>query len=134
MVPIAVVNGLPEIGVSAVIVLAVVAKVAGTQGDTLKAVLNLLPKVGEVVERPKPISLPTDGTVYDPELAHCCSCEPERAAAISIRLETQKAEALKVCLEAQVLQVELERRRLLLQKGELGPFEAAPAAQQVPNP
>ncbi len=102
--------------------------------DEIKAVLNLLPKVGEVVERPKPISLPTDGTVYDPELAHCCSCEPERAAAISIRLEKQKAEALKACLEAQVLQVELERRRLLLQKGELGPFEAAPAAQQVPNP
>ena len=89
----------------------------------IKNELQLLPKVGEVVEKPKPISLPTDGTVYDPELAHCCSCEPERAAAIEIRLEKQKAEALKACLEAQVLQVELERRRLLLQKGELAPFE-----------
>jgi hypothetical protein len=92
----------------------------------IKNVLQLLPKVGEVVEKPKPISLPTDGTVYDPELAHCCSCEPERAAAIEIRLEKQKAEALKACLEAQVLQVELERRRLLLQKGELAPFETPP--------
>jgi len=44
-------------------------------------VLQLLPKNGMVVERPKPISVPIDGTVYDPELAHCCSCEPERAAA-----------------------------------------------------
>ena len=76
------------------------------------------------MERPRPISLPTDGTVYDPELAHCCSCEPERAAAIAIRLEKQKAEALKECLEAQQLQLEIERRKLLLQRGELGPFNA----------
>lgn len=101
--------------------------------DEIKNVLKLLPKVGEVVDNPKPISLPTDGTVYDPELAHCCSCEPERAAAISIRLEKQKAEALKACLEAQALEVELERRRLLLQKGELSPFEAPAPVQSLPN-
>ena len=101
--------------------------------NEIKAVLNLLPKVGEVVERPKPISIPTDGTVYDPELAHCCSCEPERAAAISIRLEKQKAEALKACIEAQTLQLELERRKLLLQKGELAPFNA-PATTNAPAP
>lgn len=58
--------------------------------------------------------------MYDPELAHCGSCEPERAAAIAIRLEEQKAEAVKACLE--VKQLELERRRLLLQKGDLTPF------------
>lgn len=90
--------------------------------DELKKTLKLLPDVGDVVERPRPISLPTDGTVYDAELAYCCSCEPERAAAISIKLQKQKAEALKACLEAQTLELELERRRLLLQKGELGPF------------
>ena len=99
---------------------------------------KLLPKVGQVVERPRPISLPTDGTVYDPELAHCCSCEPERAAAIGIRLEKQKAEALKECLEAQQLQLEIERRKLLLQRGELAPFDAlarlgpAPAMNLLP--
>jgi len=98
----------------------------------IKSTLNLLPKVGQVVERPRPISLPTDGTVYDPELAHCCSCEPERAAAIMIRLEKQKAEALKECLEAQQLQLELERRRLLLQKGELGSFDAPAVVSQAP--
>jgi hypothetical protein len=90
----------------------------------IKDTLKLLPTVGQVVERPRPISVPTDGTVYDPELAHCCSCEPERAAAIAIRLEKQKAEALKECLEAQQLQLEIERRRLLLQRGELAPFDA----------
>jgi hypothetical protein len=92
--------------------------------EQIRNVLRLLPRVGDVTEKPKPISLPTDGAVYDPELAHCCSCEPEREAAIAIRLEKQKAEALMACLEAQVLEVELQRRRMLLQKGELAPFDA----------
>jgi thermitase len=92
--------------------------------NQIKDQLKLLPKVGQVVERPKPISLPTDGTVYDPELAHCCSCEPERAAAIGIRLERQKAQALRECLEVQRLQLELDRRRLLLQRGDLASFDA----------
>jgi thermitase len=96
--------------------------------DQIRKTMRLLPRVGQVVERPRPISLPTDGTVYDPELAHCCSCEPERAAAIAIRLEKQKAEALKECLEAQQLQLELERRRLLLQKGELAAFDSVSPA------
>ncbi len=91
----------------------------------IKNLLKLLPKVGDIVEKPKPISLPTDGTVYDPELAHCCSCEPERTAAIRVQLEKQKAEAIKACLETQILELELQRRRLLLQKGELAPFEGA---------
>lgn len=85
-------------------------------------ILALLPKPGEVVERPRPFTLPTDGTVYDPELAHCCSCEPERAAAIAIRLEKEKAEAMKLCLEVQQLEADVRRRRLLLDKGELAPF------------
>jgi Subtilase family len=102
--------------------------------NQIKAVLKLLPQVGDIVERPKPVSIPTDGTVYDPELAHCCSCEPERAAAITIQLEKQKAEALKACLEAQVLELELQRRRMLLQKGELAPFDTLSAAAALPAP
>jgi len=31
-------------------------------------------------------SLPTDGTRYDPDVAHCCSIEPKREAAITIQL------------------------------------------------
>ena len=93
----------------------------------IKAILQLLPKVGDVTEQEKPISLPTDGTVYDPELAHCSSCEPEREAATEIELRKQQAEALKACLDVQLLELELERRRLLLQNGELAPFEIAEA-------
>jgi thermitase len=84
----------------------------------VKAALKLLPQVGALVQRPKPISLPTDGVVYDPELAHCCSCEPQREAAMEIELRKKEA-------EVKLLEAELERRRLLLQKGELGPFECA---------
>jgi len=104
--------------------------------DEVKKSLKLLPKIGDTVDAPRPITLPTDGTVYDPELAHCCSCEPERAAAIEIQLEKQKADALNACLQAQLLQLELERRRKLLDQGELAPFDGtqapAPAAGLTP--
>jgi thermitase len=93
--------------------------------NEIRNLLRLLPRVGEITERAKPISLPTDGVVYDPELAHCCSCEPEREAAIAIQLEKQKAESLKACLEAQILELELQRRRMLLQRGELDTFDKA---------
>jgi thermitase len=98
----------------------------------IKNVLKLLPKVGDVVEKPKPISVPTDGAVYDPELAHCCSCEPEREAALAIQLQKQKADALKACLEVQVLELELQRRRMLLQKGDLAAFTTS--STPAPSP
>ncbi|HKE33270.1 MAG TPA: hypothetical protein VKD65_16175 [Candidatus Angelobacter sp.] len=100
--------------------------------DQIKKALKLLPKVGDATEKPRPISLPTDGSVYDPELAHCCSCEPEREAAIKLKLEKEKAESLKACLEAQILQAELDRRQKLLEKGELSPFEPAAPAPALP--
>ena len=77
--------------------------------------------------QPRPVSIPTDGVVYDAELAHCGSCEPERAAAVQIGLKKAEAEALKSCLE--VKELELERRRLLLGRGDLAPF--TPAAPET---
>jgi hypothetical protein len=64
---------------------------------------------------PAPVLAADRRPVYDPELAHCCSCEPKRAAAITIRMEKERAEAMLACLE-------VRRRQLLLQKGELAPF------------
>jgi subtilisin family serine protease len=96
--------------------------------QTVREGSRLLPRVGEVISEPRPISLPTDGVVYAAELAHCCSCEPERAAAIAINLEVQQAEARKACLEAETMQLEVERRRLLLQRGELRPFQLTATA------
>lgn len=98
----------------------------------IKNVLKLLPKPGDVVEAPMPVSLPTDGTVYDPELAHCCSCEPQREAAMDIQLEKQKAEALKAVLEAKLLDTELQRRTQLLAQGQLAPFNPVPEPVLTP--
>jgi hypothetical protein len=84
--------------------------------------LARLPKVGSELLRSRPISLPTDGVVYDPELANCCSCEPERAEAIQYRLMEREAGAQKARLEVKRLELELERRRLLLARGDLAPF------------
>jgi hypothetical protein len=86
----------------------------------VKASFQLLPKPGDSAERPRPVSIPTDGTVYDPELAKCCSCEPERAH--------------RAALEDELVELEVERRRALIAKGELGPFVPAPAAEALPAP
>jgi hypothetical protein len=86
----------------------------------IKETRSLLPKPGDSAERPRPVSIPTDGTVYDPELANCCSCEPERAH----RTE----------LEDELVALEVERRRKLLDSGNLAPFEATPAAEPEPAP
>lgn len=93
--------------------------------DEIKKIEALLPRVGDVTEKAKPISMPTDGAVYDPELAHCGSCDPEREAAIDIQLEKARAEAHKASLEAQMMEVELQRRRLLLQNNVLAPFDSS---------
>src|SRR5262249_37421053 len=51
----------------------------GDVSDSIRKMLDqvrpLLPREGETVRDPRPITLPTDGTLYEPELAHCSSCE-----------------------------------------------------------
>jgi hypothetical protein len=88
----------------------------------IKEAVLLLPKVGEVVEAPRPITLPTDGLLYEAELAHCSSCEPEKVAAAQIALEKAKAEALKACCDAELCRLEVRRRQLLLDSGVLTGF------------
>ena len=51
-----------------------------------------------------------------------------------LALEKQKAESMKACLEVQLLELELERRRKLLDAGELTPFDPAPAPAPAPAP
>jgi thermitase len=88
--------------------------------SAVKKALTLLPKPGATAERPRPVSIPTDGTVYDPELAKCCSCEPERAH--------------RADLDNQLIELEIERRKALIAAGALGPFEPAPATAAIPAP
>jgi thermitase len=64
------------------------------------------------------IALPTDGLLYEAELAHCCSCECEHEAKTKLDLEKLQLENLGLRLEA-------ERRSKRLEAGELDAFELA---------
>ena len=83
-----------------------------------EAVANLQ-KPGERFESKKEIYLPTDGLVYEPELAHCCSCEPEREHRYHLENERFK-------LELALMEQEVERRKALVLAGQLGQFETGP--------
>ena len=76
--------------------------------------------------------MPTDGAVYDAELAHCCSCEPEREALLLIDIEKAKNESRKLSIEAELLEMEVQRRKALIAKGDLNPFEPVPATTTPP--
>jgi len=90
----------------------------------VETALKGLPAAGESVEHPAVLTVPTDGVVYDPELAHCCAQDPALDQAELIRLERAQAEAQKLGLEIQLLALEVQRRQALLAAGTLTPFEA----------
>lgn len=64
------------------------------------------------------IALPTDGLLYEAELAHCCSCDCESEAKSQLELE-------KLQLENAELRFEAERRQKRLDAGELDSFDTA---------
>jgi hypothetical protein len=92
----------------------------------VEAALKGLPVVGDSVEQTSVITVPTDGVVYDPELAHCCAQDPALDQAEMIKLERAQAEAQKIGLEIQLMALEVQRRQALLAAGTLTPFEAPP--------
>ncbi len=89
----------------------------------LQQLAKLLPKKGEVTLDSRPITLPTDGTLYETELAHCPSCEPTLEAAEKMRLEQLRLTTRRACLEVELLALEVDRRRALA----LQSIEQAPA-------
>jgi hypothetical protein len=93
----------------------------------VEAALKGLPTVGESVEQPTVLTVPTDGVVYDPELAHCCAQDPALEQAEMIKLERAQAEAQKLGLEIQLMALEVQRRQALLAAGTLTAFETPPA-------
>jgi len=94
--------------------------------DRIKADLAMLPAIGSSVGDPRQITLPTDGTVYEAELAHCSSCEPASLEREEIALERARAMEIEACARAQMAELEVRRRKMLLAKGDLSPFEAVP--------
>ena len=79
--------------------------------ETLKELAEQLPKRDDAAENRRTITLPTDGTLYEAELAHCSSCEPTREEAMRIELELARLGARRACLETELLELEVERRR-----------------------
>lgn len=74
----------------------------------LDRILKDAPRVGEVIRNPRQLTLPTDGLLYEPELAHCSSCEPVRDAETRIQLEQERLKVRAACLEAELLALKLE--------------------------
>jgi subtilisin family serine protease len=85
-----------------------------------------LPKPGDRLQDPRQITLPTDGTLYEAELAHCSSCEPNREAEELIRLERMRLQARRECLQAELLGLEIERRRSLAASSQGEPLQLGP--------
>jgi len=97
----------------------------------VEAALKGVPEVGESIEQPQVIAVPTDGVVYDPELAHCCAQDPELDQAERIKLERAQAEAQRIGLEVQLMSLEVQRRQALLAAGTLTPFVVPPTENIV---
>lgn len=104
------------------------------QRKILEELLKQLPEVGQTHEDATFITLPTDGLLYEPELAHCASCDTEKKAEILVRLEKEACEARRICAEAEVLEMEAERRKALIAAGQLDPFEPAPVLAPTAGP
>ena len=113
--------------VSAVLTPAQINQVPAQFQKAVEAALKGLPTVGESIELPAVLTVPTDGVVYDPELAHCCAQDPTLDQAETIKLERAQAEAQKLGLEIQLMALEVQRRQALLAAGTLTPFEAPPS-------
>ena len=112
--------------VSGVLTPAQIGQVEAAYRAAVEAILATLPKVGEVVQQETTLSVPTDGVVYDPELAHCCALDPELDQAERIKLEREQAEAQRIGLQVQLMALEVQRRQALLAAGTLAPFETPP--------
>jgi len=118
--------------VSAVLTLDEIGQLPAELKGPVSVILKGLPKIGEEVEHPRPLTVPTDGVVYDPELSHCSSCEPMLEQANLIKLEREQAETQKIGLELQLMALEVQRRQALLAAGTLDTFEPAPTPPALP--
>jgi subtilisin family serine protease len=62
-----------------------------------------LPRPGESVSDRRQVTVPTDGTLYEAEIAHCSSCDPYREAHLRIGLEEARLRARRACLKTELV-------------------------------
>jgi Subtilase family len=79
--------------------------------EALQDVIARLPRPGAIANDRRQITLPTDGTLYEAELAHCSSCEPVMEAQQRVELERARLRARRACLETELLALDVEKRR-----------------------
>ncbi len=103
------------------------------QRKMLDEIRRQLPAPGEGRDEARQITLPTDGTLYEAELAHCSSCEPTREAEELIRIERMRLAARRECLQTELLELELERRRALAGSAEAAALELGPWSFETPR-
>lgn len=68
-------------------------------------------------------TLPTDGTILETELAYCSSCDGERMMELEVILEKTKAETNRLMAETELMRLEIERRKKLLEAGDFNLFD-----------
>ncbi len=68
----------------------------------IRRAAELLPRPGQTVDVPIQITLPTDGVVYEAELAHCSSCEPAREVTVELALQKSESRGAKGVLRVGV--------------------------------
>jgi thermitase len=83
----------------------------------LQEVLRDAPRPGESLTDRRHITIPTDGTLYETELAYCSSCEPMREAEMRMDVERRRLDTRRFCLETEAMALEVERRRTLVAQG-----------------
>jgi len=118
--------------VSPVLTPAQIGQVRAQYRNAVQAILQGVPKVGEVTQQPTTLPVPTDGVVYDPELSHCCAQDPALEQEQMIKLEREQAEAQRIGLQIQLMALEVQRRQALLAAGTLSPFEPEPVMIEGP--
>lgn len=68
---------------------------------------------GQSHREPRQITLPTDGTVYEAEIAHCASCDPFEVTRHKMQIEQMRLQTRRACLENELLELEVARRKAL---------------------
>ena len=76
---------------------------SGEAGQALQRIRDALPRLYDTAHDRRQVTLPTDGLLYEAELAHCSSCESLSEAHLRIELEKARLQARRTCLETERL-------------------------------
>jgi len=89
----------------------------------IESQLAALPRLHDIHKHESCITLSTDGTMVEAELSHCSSCDGEKTLELEAKIEKEKAEARRIYMESELMKLEIDRRRRLLENGYLKGFD-----------